>query len=131
MSDLEPIDPVWNILGRAKQVEPSPFFARNVVREARHLADHPAGIRGRITAFLTIPRAVFATAGVALAAVTLVLLAPRGQETTVGSPFSLNDVHDEAFDPAVEIADVEYLGQLMAVADPGQLDDAALADLFF
>jgi hypothetical protein len=37
----------------------------------------------------------------------------------------------EVFDPASELAAVEYLGQLMAVADPGQLDDEVLADLFF
>jgi hypothetical protein len=131
MSDLEPNDPVWNVLGHAKQVEPSPFFARNVVREARHLAEMPAGFRGRMASFLSIPRAVFATAGLALLAVTLVLLAPHGQEATNGPSLSTNEDNAEAFDPASEIANVEYLGQLMAVADPGQLDDAALADLFF
>jgi hypothetical protein len=131
MSDLEPNDPVWNVLGHAKQVEPSPFFARNVVREARRLAVEPAGLWGRITSFLSIPRAVFATAGVALIALTFVLLAPRGPEATNGSSLSTNEDNAEAFDPASEIANVEYLGQLMAVVDPGQLDDAALADLFF
>ena len=29
------------------------------------------------------------------------------------------------------MAAIEYLGQLMAVADPGLLDDASLAELFF
>lgn len=28
-------DPVWNLLGKASNVEPTAFFARNVVREAR------------------------------------------------------------------------------------------------
>jgi len=131
MSDLEPNDPVWKVLGHAKPVEPSPFFARNVVREARLLADETAGLWSRITSFVSIPRAVFATAGTALVALTLVLLSPNGEETVNGPSLSMNEDSAEAFDPASEIANVEYLGQLMAVADPGQLDDAALADLFF
>ena len=46
------------------------------------------------------------------------------------SNISEAEVYD-VFDPASEMADLEYLGQLMAVTDPGQLDDRALSDLFF
>lgn len=35
------------------------------------------------------------------------------------------------FDPASELEAVEYLGQLMAVADPGDLSDEAIEDLLF
>ena len=37
MNDLPENDALWNLLGRARQTEPSPFFARNVLRTVRHL----------------------------------------------------------------------------------------------
>jgi hypothetical protein len=131
MSDLEPNDPVWNVLGQAKEVEPSSFFARNVVREARRLEGDRAGLWSRVTTLFSGSRAIFATAACAVVAMALVFVAPRDEATGSGFPLSTNEDSAEAFDPASEIANVEYLGQLMAVADPGQLDDAALADLFF
>lgn len=36
-SDQEQDDPVWQLLGKASKQEPSAFFARNVIREARAL----------------------------------------------------------------------------------------------
>jgi len=131
MSDLEPNDPIWNVLGQAKEVEPSPFFARNVVREVRRLQENGPGLWSRILFLFSGPRAIVATGACALVAMALVLVAPRDEATNLGFPLSTNEESAEAFDPASEIANVEYLGQLMAVADPGQLDDAALADLFF
>jgi len=131
MSDLEPNDPVWNVLGRAKKVEPSPFFARNVVREARRLEGDRMGLWGRVTTLFSGSRAILATAACAVVVMALVFVAPRDEATGPDFPLSMNEDSAEAFDPASEIANVEYLGQLMAVADPGQLDDAALADLFF
>jgi len=35
MKDFDPQDPLWQLLGRAKTPEVSPFFARSVVREIR------------------------------------------------------------------------------------------------
>ncbi|MBL9158356.1 MAG: hypothetical protein JNJ70_12835 [Verrucomicrobiales bacterium] len=132
MSDLEPNDPVWNLLGQAKKVEPSPFFARNVLRQVRLLGDSRKGWMTRLAALFAAPRAIYATAAVAVIAMASVLIIPRGaDDAATGNTLSANEESAEAFDPASEIADVEYLGQLMAVADPGQLDDAALADLFF
>lgn len=132
MSDLEPNDPVWNVLGHAKKVEPSPFFARNVVREARLLGDSREGWLTRFASLFAGTRAIYATAAIAVMATALVIIVPRGaDDAATGNTLSANEESAEAFDPASEIADVEYLGQLMAVADPGQLDDAALADLFF
>lgn len=132
MSDLEPNDPVWNVLGHARKVEPSPFFARNVVRQARLHGDSRGGWLTRLAPLLAFPRSIYATAALAVFATALVVFVPRGgDEGATGASLSVNEESAEAFDPASEIANVEYLGQLMAVADPGQLDDAALADLFF
>jgi hypothetical protein len=37
MNDLPENDALWNLLGRDCKTEPSPFFARNVLRKVRHL----------------------------------------------------------------------------------------------
>jgi hypothetical protein len=37
MNDLPENDALWNLLGRAHKTDPSPFFARNVLRTVRHL----------------------------------------------------------------------------------------------
>lgn len=128
MSVFEPNDPVWNVLGEAKEVEPSLSFARKVVREARRLGEDRVRLWSRVTTFFSGYRAISATAACAVVAMVLVFVVPQGEVTPA---LSASEESSDAFDPASEIANVEYLGQLMAVADPGQLDDAALADLFF
>ena len=40
-------------------------------------------------------------------------------------------VTESEYDPAKEISNLDYLGELMAVTDPSLLDDNALADLLF
>ncbi|MBU6180730.1 MAG: hypothetical protein KGR69_13780 [Verrucomicrobia bacterium] len=131
MSDLQPNDPVWKILGNARSVEPSPFFARNVVREARSLGVARNGWRGRLLGLIQAHRSLWVTSAGAVAAVAIALPALIDAVRNDSPSLSLDDEPAEAFDPASEMAAVEYLGQLMAVADPGQLDDDALADLFF
>jgi hypothetical protein len=131
MSDLEPNDPVWKVLGNAGSVEPSPFFARNVVREARLLGATPRGALGRLRLLLRAHRTLWISSMGTLAAVALA--ASAWVEAIRHDSVSRSQVEEsaEVFDPASELAAVEYLGQLMAVADPGQLDDEVLADLFF
>jgi hypothetical protein len=36
-------DPLWELLGQARQAEASPFFARNVVRDVRSAGQNRAG----------------------------------------------------------------------------------------
>ncbi len=128
MSDLEPNDALWNLLGRGRTVEPSAFFARNVVREVRAVQARPSAW-DRLRRLLASPRGLIASAGGAFALLLLLQVsAPSGPGTSSPLP---TETSSETFDPASELAAVEYLGQLMAVADPGQLDDAALGDLFF
>ncbi len=123
MDPYDPRDPVWKLLGHASRVESSAFFTRNVAREARLLAEAPRGLRR----FFPAPRLAFAAVACALVAVAALLLLDAGSGGSPSSPLS----GVEAFDPASEMAAVEYLGQLMAVADPGQLDDDSLAELLF
>jgi len=37
MNDFDPQDPLWQLLGRAKSPEVSPFFARSVTRSIRQI----------------------------------------------------------------------------------------------
>ncbi len=135
MNRQEQQDQTWDLLKHAKPVEPSPLFARNVLREVRQLETAPSGVRGWLHQFQSLfgqrGLLVGATSCAALALI-LVPLLNRGvslEEAT--STFTLSEDQSVAFDPASEMAAIEYLGQLMAVADPGQLDDASLAELFF
>ena len=47
-------DPLWELLGKTKNPEVSPFFARNVVREVRALQSRPsdAGGAGALAAWI-------------------------------------------------------------------------------
>jgi hypothetical protein len=130
-------DPVWELLTKSKNVEPSPFFARNILRELRRIEEEPAGFFEQLRNFAGVfqnPRILITASACAALALTLFLNMNPDRalldESVSGSIVNLED-HSDAFDPASEMAAVEYLGQLMAVADPGQLDDSSLADLFF
>lgn len=143
-NDMETGDPVWELLTKAKNVEPSPFFARNVLRELRRSEAESKGVfeglrhgLRQFAGLLRYPRLLLATgtAGVVAALALTLFLSTNSNHTDSGKSIpallvSMDD-HSNAFDPAAEMAAVEYLGQLMAVADPGQLDDSSLADLFF
>jgi len=66
-------DPLWDLLGRTREVEVSPFFARNVVRAARLEADRPARGLSGVLRLLFGWRAMAATAAafaIALVAAT-------------------------------------------------------------
>lgn len=135
MNSPEHSDPVWKLLSHAKRTEPSAFFARNVVREARILSERKNDL-GVFHALSQIFKRRMILAGavgaVAILALSLIKVSedlPESDNTT--SEVAHSSAIVDSFDPATEMAAIEYLGQLMAVTDPGQLEDAALADLFF
>lgn len=130
-------DPVARLLGHASRVEPSPFFARNILREIRMQPSGPIGI-ARL--WLRRPHLLL---GSAFAMLIALLVAAYGLRSPTGSHGEAGDsalaavTMDAApslavaFDPEDEIEAVEYLGQLMAITDPGDLSDEALANLFY
>ncbi|MEM6278915.1 MAG: hypothetical protein AAF733_05505 [Verrucomicrobiota bacterium] len=136
MNPPEENDPVWKLLNHASTTEPSPYFSRRVLREVREMGESQRG--QRVSWFAEIfqyfsPR-IALPALVAVAAVTLMLMFQGGGSSVDESsvrPGLVLQIGEDTVDPATEMEAVEYLGQLMAVADPGQLSDEALADLFF
>lgn len=134
MEPQEQNDPVWKLLSHAQKSEPTPFFARNVIREIRLLESSQNRFWNRLSQWLSSRALIVGTAACAALAVTLIVLSespnPIGEDSGLAHAPVLEG-SAETFDPASEMASIEYLGQLMAVADPGQLNDAALADLFY
>ncbi|MEM7697994.1 MAG: hypothetical protein AAF236_06280 [Verrucomicrobiota bacterium] len=132
---------VWELLKEARSVEPSPFFARNVLREIRLQSERREGIVSRIFDYLATRKLVVAGVGLALvvSAIVLTQFDSSGDPALASSPVLAEDAlapilespTAQTFDPASEMVAVGYLGELMAVADPGMLSDEALGDLFF
>lgn len=141
MKQPEQNDPLWKLLGNATQVEPGPYFTRRVLREVRDLEANPApGWFGRLARFpapLSLKAALPVTFAAAAAVAVALILMPGNEDAGVSEtassihPGLVLQIGEESVDPAAEMEAVEYLGQLMAIADPGQLSDDALADLFF
>jgi len=132
MENQEKNDPIWELLEHASEAKPSPFFARNVVREV-HLEESPSERLGEsLLSFFT--KRFLNTAIAAAAMVTVIAFFPSGETDSPSQPLAQEvptDIESTEFDPAMELDEVEYLGQLVAINDPGQLTDEALADLFF
>lgn len=130
-------DPVWELLKEASPPEVSPFFARNVLREVRQFEDVRRD-RSPLPRFLDwLAQPIFARAAlatmIALAVVAFIAF-QSGDSPEEGSPpgtvVNVTPLTDD-YDPAQEIENLDYLGELMAVTDPAMLDDSALADLLF
>ncbi|MCB1088386.1 MAG: hypothetical protein KDM63_15160 [Verrucomicrobiae bacterium] len=131
-------DPVWDLLKQARKSEASPFFSRNVVREIRKLDAEQNARPSVVRWFAWLRQPVAAWGAVATVAALASIVAVNGLRSSsapeavavVTEPVAA-EVAEAEFDPASEVSNLEYLGQLMAVTDPAALDDAALADLFF
>lgn len=129
MHHQEPDDPVWDLLKHASKVEPSPFFSRNTVREVRLEGSKTRWWESLENLFAS-RRAAFTMAATAAVAIGVVYFLAQPSATAPSVEMADQSIED-VFDPASELEEVEYLGQLVAVADPGQLTDDVLADLFF
>ena len=74
---------LWDFLGRARQVELSPFFARNVVRKVREQPQRADWLWRWLT-----PRKLVPIAGLAVAilAAAIALHQPRSRDTGENAP---------------------------------------------
>jgi len=129
---MERDDPVWKLLEHASETKPGPMFARDVVRRVRleESTGRPSW-RNRLRSLLS-PRVALGGAALAgAAALAFALLPEPSSPPPAAKTATMAPLRAEAFDPVSEMKEVEYFGQLMAVTDPGELDDEALADLMF
>jgi hypothetical protein len=152
MNAPEEKDPAWELLKKSPPVKASPFFSRNVMREVRKLVTgrtekglpwdallawfrQPAyavaavAVVAGLTAIAVLRSGILQPSPGGTDAPAMAAAQPSGaaiEESTISDADSL-----EQYDAAEEIENIEYLGQLMAVADPATLTDDALADLFF
>ncbi len=131
-------DPVWDLLKHGKKADVSPFFARNVMREIR-LHEDQKSLGGIFSWFGGGLKQGVALTGGAMACAVLLFglfqIRNGDKEPSAGPTAQVeyfeNEITESDMELASEIEAVEYLGQLMAVVDPGELSDAALADLLF
>jgi hypothetical protein len=68
LNDWKQGDPVWDILNQASSPEPSPFFARNVVRSARQLKKE--SLVSRVISLFSSRRLALGAAACACAMIT-------------------------------------------------------------
>ncbi|MDF1823990.1 MAG: hypothetical protein P1U68_05075 [Verrucomicrobiales bacterium] len=132
MEPSEHNDPVWKLLEHATATDPGPYFTRRVMREVKALEESAS--RDWFSKLLEhfAPKIAFpALAGVAALAIALTIAIRQDKDLPTVNPGIVLQINETDFEPESEMEAVEYLGQLMAVADPAQLSDAALADLFF
>jgi hypothetical protein len=158
MKSPEEHDPIWNLLLKSKRQQPSAFFVRNVVREARKLGSESQ--QGGWTVFiarfkrpwLAVPLATGAVALLITALTYVQTLSPPSSNVDVAMVETVKTVKtvdgqasiaplespaseatastdDSANTITEDVERIGYLGELVAVSDPGDLDDAALADL--
>ncbi len=147
MKTPEEQDPTWELLLKSKSQQPGASFVRNVVREARKLEGSESGL---MVVFAWLKRPVIAVpVAIGAAAIlfsTLTLIqspapsSPGANSTAVAtvddqnaatSVTSLPKITDIVSDLTEDLEMIDYMGELVAITDPAELDDAALADLFF
>jgi len=140
MEPLTPNDPLWNLLGKTKPVEPRPNFVQNVVRAARQ----PPQEHGWLASLKAwwqeselghAPLAWAAAAVIALAGISLTL-APQADVQMAAQPAATQDAVLSEADFLVpefetEWKNLETMGDLLAVQDTSQLTDREIHMLLY
>lgn len=111
-------EPLWDLLGRAKQPEVSPFFARNVLRAVRDTAE-PATVFHR---WFSLRRLV------PISAAAVVLIAASLFLRPAAPPAQQEESPSQQFDPVAQIDPQDYdvvadLDNLMASEATNPWDD--------
>ncbi len=110
------------------------MFSRNILREIRGMSQERSGWAAFWQRFFHRPLPLLG-AGAAVAALTAAFLLTHSSNQPVDPGVAAGTSRPEApisdFSIVEEVHSVEYLGALMAVTDPSQLDDKAFADLLY
>ena len=147
-------DPVWELLKSAAKTGASPTFVQNTVREARLLAADDAPSSSVLSGLLNLlRRPAFSLPLAVVAAVTIAVVVNTSpsQNGNTSEPLVASNNSDNSSSavvdtspvevPAVvetttfsftdQVDEIDYLGDLVVVTDPGSLNDQMLADLFY
>lgn len=135
---------LWDLLGRARKTQASPYFARKVIRAINDPVPSPLTL-WPLTLWNWLRRPAVVSFAMAAAVALLALLlfkqrtgsadslagtgAPR--ETPLERMAESQKSAPEGLDFTEELESIDRFGQLMAVTDPGELSDEALRDLLF
>lgn len=142
MEPLTPNDPLWKVLGQAKQVEPRPNFTQNVVRLARQTPQE-RGWLARVQSWWKEKEGVRTGLTWAAAAAVVLLTA-----TVVYQPASSSPQVAQTAAPSAEVAsaendfplvpefetewkNLEQVGDLLAVHDTSLLTDSEINLLLY
>ncbi|MCF6313985.1 MAG: hypothetical protein L3J39_16180 [Verrucomicrobiales bacterium] len=143
MKTPEEHDPTWELLLKAKTQQPSSAFVRNVVREARQLdAPHSSSYLSVFFNWFKRPTialpAAIAACAVLITTFSLLQLQPNSADqssqtstTSIAQAPTSSTMLEITSENMEQIDYIHYLGDLVTTADPGELDDQALAALFF
>ncbi len=142
---LQPNDPLWNLLGKARQPEPRGNFSQNVMRAARHTPQ----TRGWLAAVMdwlrespsALPRlAVAAAAVLAIAGIAVMQVrdAASSSEQTVAAARTTEPLLTAAVPVPPLVADVEsqwentqHIDALLAMEDASAFTDSEIAFLLY
>jgi len=141
MEPLTPNDPLWNLLGKTKPVEPRPNFVPNVVRAARQtpqehgwLASLKAWWQERELShapFAWAAAAVIALAGISLTFAPLDDAPQVATQPFVSSEAVLSEADFLVPEFETEWKNLETMGDLLAVQDTSQLTDREIHMLLY
>lgn len=137
MEPLEPNDPLWNLLGRSRPVEPRGNFAQNVVRAARQ-TPQDRGLWARLKTFfenslLLSPR--FAVVSACALAICLgVFLLPSEKSTVTSSLVATQPAPVEGLPlvmPEAPFESMDEVSALLALEDTSSLSDSQIHFLLY
>ena len=143
MEPLTPQDPLWKLLGNAREPEVRGDFTQNATRLARQTPQE-RGWRARVKAWfapeeaLSVPRVAFAALPVLAAAALALWSVPSGTvpvpvAAVVPTAAPAPDLfpEDAAFEVTEQWQSIEEMTDLLAVEDTATLSDREIAMLLY
>jgi hypothetical protein len=105
---------LWDLLGQATQRQPSPFFARNVVRKIRERSDRFAWVRNWLS-----PRRLVPATGLAIVVIATILAVnqPAGRKPGDSPPDVIVKIDPQDYDVVAD------LDELLATDENSLWDD--------
>lgn len=122
---------LWDLLGNTPNVEPGPFFSRNVLRKVRQISPEKSSLWTGLNQLFSKPALVSCIAACCLFAGLGLIINNSSQVDPASISSNVQTSGDNSDELAEEVVSLDELGELMAVSDPGVLSDEALLSLLF